>query len=160
MKINFLKSSTILGLILIIGLASCSKNDKNSPYTPQVPNSATAVAVQLVNNAKLGNIITDKTGRTLYSFADDAATAAQSNCNGDCAIKWPAFYDANPSVGTGLKSADFGVITRADHTKQTTYQGWPLYYYSGDTKPGDTNGDGLLKKWFVATTVYKLMFAM
>ncbi|WP_183890889.1 hypothetical protein [Pedobacter cryoconitis] len=50
----------------------------------------------------------------------------------------------------------FGVIIRTDNTKQTTYKGWPLYYYSGDSK----KGDGILKTWFVSTPVYKLMFAM
>ncbi|WP_311676569.1 hypothetical protein [Pedobacter cryoconitis] len=49
---------------------------------------------------------------------------------------------------------------RTDNTKQTTYKGWPLYYYSGDSKKGDINGDGILKTWFVSTPVYKLMFAM
>ncbi|MBB5635033.1 putative lipoprotein with Yx(FWY)xxD motif [Pedobacter cryoconitis] len=160
MKINFLKSSIISGLTLVIGLASCSKDNKNSSYSPQSQNSTAAVGVQLINNVKLGDILTDKTGRTLYSFAADSTTAAQSSCNGDCAVKWPPFYDANPALGTGLNNADFGVITRNDNTKQTTYKGWPLYYYSGDTKKGDTNGDGILKAWFVSTPVYKVMFAM
>ncbi|HMG08685.1 MAG TPA: hypothetical protein VK609_09260, partial [Mucilaginibacter sp.] len=139
MKMNFLKSSTILGLALVIGLTSCSKDNNNdSPYnSPQAP--TTTATVQLANNAKFGSILTDKAGRTLYSFAVDAAD--KSNCNGNCAITWPVFYDANPSLGTGLKSSDFGVITRADNSKQTTYKGWPLYYYSGDSKAGDTNGD-------------------
>lgn len=160
MKINIIKSHIILGLALVIGLASCSKDNNNLSPDAQPQNPTSAVTVQLVNNAKLGNILTDKTGRTLYSFATDATTAAQSNCNGDCAIKWPPFYDANPSIGTGLESSDFGVITRADNTKQTTYKGWPLYYFSGDSKKGDINGDGILKTWFVSTPVYSVMFAM
>jgi len=155
-----IKSSIILGLVLVIGLISCSKDNKNTSSSLQPQNPKSALTVQVAKHVKLGNILTDKTGRTLYSSAADAATAAQSDCNGDCALKWPPFYDANPSIGTGLKSTDFGVITRADHTKQTTYQGWPLYYYAGDDKPGDTNGDGVLKTWFVSTPVYSVTFAM
>ena len=122
MKINFLKSSTTLGLALVLGLTSCSKDNNNdSPYNSPQPQAPAATAtVQLANNAKFGSILTDKAGRSLYSFSVDAA--AQSNCNGNCAITWPAFYDPTPSLGTGLKSSDFGVITRADNSKQTTYK--------------------------------------
>src|ERR1700730_3203805 len=130
MKINFIKTSAVLALV--VGLTSCSKNNDNAYNTPAV-----TATVQLANNAKFGSILTDKTGRTLYSFAVDAA--AQSNCNGNCAVTWPVFYDPAPALGTGLKSSDFGVITRADNSKQTTYKGWPLYYYLGDNKAGDTN---------------------
>jgi predicted lipoprotein with Yx(FWY)xxD motif len=159
MKINFLKSSTTLGLALVLGLTSCSKDNNNdSPYnSPQPQAPAASSTVQLANNAKFGSILTDKAGRSLYSFYVDAA--APSNCNGYCAITWPAFYDQTPSLGTGLKSSDFGVITRADNSKQTTYKGWPLYYYSGDSKAGDTNGDGIGKTWFVSKPDYTLMLA-
>jgi len=160
MKINFLKSSIILGLAFVTGLASCSKDNKNLSSNLQPQNLKSDITIQLANHAKFGNILTDKAGRTLYSSAADSTTAAQSNCYGDCAVKWPPFYDANPSIGTGLDSADFGTITRTDNTKQTTYKGWPLHYYSGDNQPGDTNGDGILKTWFVATPVYNLTFAM
>lgn len=151
MNINFFKSKALLGLTVIIGLASCSK-DKNNDYTPN-----NKFTVQLANTSKFGSILTDKDGRSLYSFAVDAA--AQSNCNGNCAVTWPAFYDPNPALGTGLNSADFGVITRADNSKQTTYKGWPLYYFSNDNKAGDTNGDGVGKTWFIAKPDYTVMFA-
>ena len=150
MKINFIKASAMLALV--VGLASCSKNNDNAYNTP-----AGTATVQLANNAKFGSILTDKTGRTLYSFAVDAAV--QSNCNGNCAVTWPVFYDPTLALGTGLKSTDFGVITRADNSKQTTYKGWPLYYYAGDTKAGDTNGDGIGKTWFVSKPDYTVMLA-
>ncbi|MDB5111710.1 MAG: hypothetical protein JWR67_2824 [Mucilaginibacter sp.] len=150
MKINFIKSSAMLALV--VGLTSCSKNNNNASNT-----QASTATVQLATSAKFGSILTDKTGRTLYSFALDAA--AQSNCNGNCAVTWPVFYDTAPALGTGLKSTDFGVITRADNSKQTTYKGWPLYYYAGDSKGGDINGDGIGKIWFVSKPDYTVMLA-
>jgi predicted lipoprotein with Yx(FWY)xxD motif len=163
MKLNLLKSSTLFALTLVVGLASCSKDNNNSPYNagnpsqnqPQPP--AATAAVQLATNAKFGSILTDKAGRSLYSFAIDAGN--QSNCNGNCAVTWPAFNAADASVATGLNTADFGTITRADGSKQTTYKGWPLYYFSGDAKAGDTNGDGVGKTWFISKPDYTVMLA-
>ncbi|WP_114941314.1 hypothetical protein [Mucilaginibacter endophyticus] len=154
MKNKLIKSSSILVLALVIGLTSCSK-DNNTPYVPQP--SASNASIQLANNDKFGSILTDKNGRTLYSFAVDAAD--NSNCNGNCSITWPVFFDANLTLGTGLKQSDFGVITRDDNSKQITYKGWPLYYYSGDGKAGDINGDGVGKTWFVSKPDYTVMLA-
>ena len=51
------------------------------------------------------------------------------------------------------------VITRADGSSQTTFQGWPLYYFAGDNEPGDINGDGVNGVWFVAKPDYSIMIA-
>ncbi len=110
--------------------------------------------VKLTNNSKYGMILTDGTGRTLYIFAKDTTTAT---CNGSCANIWPAFYADSLTIGSGLDDHDFGTITRADSTKQTTYKGWPLYYYSGDSAPGDVNGEGFFGVWFVAKPNYTIM---
>jgi predicted lipoprotein with Yx(FWY)xxD motif len=62
---------------------------------------------------------------------------------------WPPFYVENLNVNPDLNSRDFKVITRDDGTKQITYKGWPLYLYSGDTKPLETNGQAVNGLWFV-----------
>jgi len=88
-------------------------------------------------------------GVPIYFFSKDVAGA--SVCVDGCAVTWPPFYKENPSIGTGLTATDFGVITRTDGSKQTTYKGWPLYFYSQDANPGDTNGDGFLNgAWHMA----------
>jgi predicted lipoprotein with Yx(FWY)xxD motif len=53
------------------------------------------------------------------------------------------------TVNPELKSRDFDVITRDGGKKQLTYKGWPLYLYSGDTKPFETNGQRVNGLWFV-----------
>jgi predicted lipoprotein with Yx(FWY)xxD motif len=61
---------------------------------------------------------------------------------------WPIFHASNPAVGTGLSSGDFGQFTRGDGQPQTTYKGYPLYYFINDPNPGDVNGESIAD-WFV-----------
>jgi predicted lipoprotein with Yx(FWY)xxD motif len=56
---------------------------------------------------------------------------------------WPVFYAANISAPQGLNASDFGTITRSDGKQQTTYKGYPLYFFIGDHKPGDINGNNV-----------------
>ncbi|WP_455381827.1 hypothetical protein [Salinispira pacifica] len=91
--------------------------------------------------------LTDSSGMTLYYFTKDVA--GTSVCTGGCLNAWPAFYAQNLTVPSGLTASDFGTITRDDGSKQTTYMGWPLYYFSGDKKPGDMNGENFRGVWFV-----------
>jgi predicted lipoprotein with Yx(FWY)xxD motif len=112
--------------------------------------------VMLTHNSKYGNIITDGVGRTLYFFTKDKDTST-SVCNGGCAEAWPVFYGDSLIIGGGLEAEDFGTIMRSDGLPQTTYKGWPLYYYAGDTTPGDVAGENVGGVWFVAKPDYTIM---
>ncbi len=141
-----------LAAIMMFCFASCKK-DKSTDNTTPGP----VTGVMLTSNASFGNIMTDNNGRALYFFAIDAN--GTSGCADGCAVVWPAFYKENPSIGTGLTATDFGVITRADGSKQTTYKGWPLYYYQNDAATGDVKGDKVNNTWFVAKADYTVMLA-
>lgn len=95
----------------------------------------------------VGKYLADGKGMTLYYFKKDSP--GKSACEGPCVERWPLFYTEKVMV-EGLKSEDFGTITRTDGKKQTTYKGMPLYYFFKDTKPGDTIGHGVNDVWFVA----------
>jgi predicted lipoprotein with Yx(FWY)xxD motif len=97
--------------------------------------------------ADLGNFLTDAKGMTLYYYDKD--TKGVSNCVGKCLENWPAYYAAQVSVPAGLKDEDFGSIKRSDGAMQTTYKGFPLYYWVKDQKRGDTTGQNVGKVWFV-----------
>ena len=112
--------------------------------------------VQLANDSTLGQILIDSAGHTLYYFTRDAEPNA-SACMGGCVDAWPIFYVENPTLGSGLDSTDFGSFMRADSVMQSTYLGWPLYYYVNDTLPLETNGEGRGNVWFVAKPDYSIM---
>ena len=97
---------------------------------------ATATMAVHANPTQVTNgLLAGKDGKTLYTFDKDSAN--RSNCNGACAAAWPPFAVANPAFAGG----DFSVITRDDGTAQWAYKGMPLYFFSGDAKAGDANGD-------------------
>jgi len=110
---------------------------------------ASAQSVQVKASPSGVNYLTDDNGMTLYYYTLD--TNGQSACYGGCAKAWPTYYAANLTVADGLSSDDFGTITRTDGTKQTTYKGWPLYYWFKDKAAGDMTGEGVQKVWYVLT---------
>jgi len=113
--------------------------------------AAPGAAVQMANDAKLGDILTDSQGMTLYIFKND--TPGTSNCNGTCIQNWPPLTVAEghkPVAGTGV-SGTLSSIDRPDGTYQVTYNDMPLYHFTGDKQPGDTNGQGVAGLWSVVT---------
>jgi predicted lipoprotein with Yx(FWY)xxD motif len=106
-----------------------------------VSGSANTVMVKSIGGA---NILVDgSAGMTLYEFASDTANSGKSACTAGCATTWPPLTVASgtsPSAGAGA-GGKLGAITRDDGTTQVTYNGLPLYHYSGDSAPGDTNGN-------------------
>ncbi len=142
----------VLTVTLVLFIAACKKD-----VSTVSPVAAKVTGIKLTANDKFGSIITDNNGRTLYFFAIDAT--GTSGCNGGCALTWTPYYVETPVIGTGLLATDFATTTRTDGSKQTTYKGWPIYYYSGDKNAGDVNGDAIGSTWFVAKADYTVMLA-
>lgn len=92
-----------------------------------------------------GTYLTDFQGMTLYVFDKD--TTGVSNCYQGCATVWPAY--SSGATAQSQFPANISVITRTDGSKQFAWKGKPLYYYSGDKNPGDTNGDGIANIWHI-----------
>lgn len=112
--------------------------------------AANGPAVMAADLAKVGRVLTDPNGMTLYTFKPD--TAGMSACTASCATTWPPLTTtvANPVKPDGL-AGDLAIITRDDGTKQVTYNGQPIYLFSGDKAAGDANGQGIGGVWFVAS---------
>jgi predicted lipoprotein with Yx(FWY)xxD motif len=91
-----------------------------------------------------GKIYTDAKGMTLYTFDKDAA--GKSNCDGDCAAKWPPFMAAKKAKASG----DWSIVKRSDGSMMWAYEGKPLYTYVDDKKAGDVTGDGKGGVWHAA----------
>jgi predicted lipoprotein with Yx(FWY)xxD motif len=86
-------------------------------------------------------VLVDGKGMTLYTFDKDAPGV--SNCYGGCAGSWPPFVAKSGADADG----DFTLVERKDGSAQWAYKGMPLYYWAGDSKPGDTKGDGVGGVW-------------
>ena len=93
-------------------------------------------------SSRLGRMLVDTRGRTLYLFEKDRRGA--SACSGACLAYWPALLTKSaPIAMAGANRSLLGTIRRADGARQVTYAGHPLYLFSGDTKRGQANGEGL-----------------
>jgi predicted lipoprotein with Yx(FWY)xxD motif len=139
----------IMGILAILIVSGCTQKQPVVQPTPplETPKEQTPTEQPMIKLSS-GNYIVDTKGNTLYLFTKDVM--GDSKCTGSCLNSWPVFYQENIAVSSSLTSSDFGTITRDDGNKQTTYKGWPLYYFSGDVNPGDIKGEGVNKIWFIA----------
>lgn len=142
-----IKTNEALGILMIVAVmlfAGCTSN--------QAPNTTTTTpsAGILISQSPRGSIITDDSSMSLYTFDNDEALG--SNCNGQCAVTWPPLIvsGSGPSPVPENLKPDISILRRDDGTNQAAYKGMPLYYYSGDSKPGDMNGDGTGGLWHIA----------
>jgi predicted lipoprotein with Yx(FWY)xxD motif len=103
--------------------------------------------IKIAEKEGIGKYITDTEGKTLYWFKKDPP--GTSACSGACIAKWPVYFRDAVAPPEGISKDDFGTINREDGNKQTTFRGYPLYYWVGDVKAGDTTGQGVNNVWFV-----------
>ena len=130
------KTFLLAGLLATVACGGSTAATNPSPSAPTVTTTAT---VSVASNAKLGTILVDGSGRTLYLFEKD--TAPQSTCYAACATFWPPLLtNAAPVAGTGVNASLLGTTKRTDGTLEVTYSGHPLYYVVTDHNPGDASG--------------------
>jgi predicted lipoprotein with Yx(FWY)xxD motif len=147
-----------LALIALLAVAGCgsSSNDSgsssggayggggskaSSTTTSSEPSGGGTVAVVTAASApKLGKIIVDSNGLTLYDFHKDKG--GKSACYGPCEQAWPPLTsEGEPEAGEGAMASKLGTTERKDGTMQVTYDGHPLYTFVEDKKPGEANGN-------------------
>jgi predicted lipoprotein with Yx(FWY)xxD motif len=135
--------------------AGCSSNNSGSGSsgssgggaygstgTSSAGSAQSGVATVKSASSKVGTILVDGNGRTLYLFEIDQPN--RSVCAGACAAAWPIDQtSAAPKAAGQVKASLLGTIKRSDGTTQVTYNRHPLYYYAGDTAAGQLNGQGL-----------------
>ncbi len=98
--------------------------------------------IAVATNAKLGQILVDGAGKTIYLFVAD--TGSSSTCYTTCAQIWPPVLTSGPpQPGTGANATLLGTTTRTDGKTEVTYAGHPLYYFVQDKAAGDTTGQGV-----------------
>jgi predicted lipoprotein with Yx(FWY)xxD motif len=151
-------AGTALLAALTLALAACGGNDDGGSGTAAPAASETTAAPETtaaqetggatvaVANSSLGDILVDAEGRTLYAFTKDKGD--KSACSGECATNWPALT-GSATAGAGAQASLLSSSMQASGASQVTYDGRPLYYFAGDTKPGDVNGQAVGNVWFV-----------
>jgi predicted lipoprotein with Yx(FWY)xxD motif len=160
--ITFLASAAVIP-VAALAVAACGGGGAAATAAPAAAKTTTAAppaaakttsahgATVRVANSRLGRILVDSTGHTLYLFKADRGT--KSACTGACATAWPPLLaTAKPSVGAGLTASKLATTPRSGGSKQVTYNGHPLYLFIKDHKPGDVTGQGLKAfgaGWFV-----------
>ena len=141
--------------IALVALAGCGGSDSSSgsegaygsggETTAEPASSATetesAAVVAVAPVPKLGKLIVDSEGFTLYDFDKDKGTT--SACYGACAEFWPPLTTSGAPEAEGVSAGMLGTTMRKDGTEQVTFAGHPLYRFSEDEKPGEANGNDL-----------------
>lgn len=150
-----------LGAVLLVAACGSSGSSgtaaaaSSSPAAAPASGSASASGAVVITTASssAGTILTDGSGRAVYLWLKDTGDA--SACSGACAGAWPPVTTTGAvTAGAGVNAADLGTITRADGTKQVTYDKHPLYYFAGDSGPGMASGqgsDGFGAKWWLVS---------
>ena len=152
-------SALLVGLVVV--LAACSSPGASQSSAPSesqgsVPSCAqtenptgSPAASELsltIQQTTKGDALAGADGLTLYTRTDEVDGTI--HCGEGCVGNWPPLTG---TVDAGDANADMlGTITRPDDTEQVTYNGYPLYYFTGDAAPGDATGDALGGVWFIA----------
>jgi predicted lipoprotein with Yx(FWY)xxD motif len=140
MSKRWLAPAGLAAVALVVAACGSSASSGGSGASPAPASSAAASGTVLKTAKIMGTkVLTNAKGFTLYWFVPDTATA--SKCNGGCAQVWPP-VPGPATLSAGIKGK-VGTISRSDGTTQATYDGHPLYTYTGDSAPGDNKGDGI-----------------
>jgi predicted lipoprotein with Yx(FWY)xxD motif len=149
-----------LALIALLAIAGCGSSSdsssssgsgggaygggesSNSTASSEPSGGGTVAVVTASSVPKVGKVIVDSKGFTLYDFHKDKG--GKSACYGGCEQVWPPLTtEGKPQVGEGAMASKLGTTKRKDGTLQVTYAGWPLYTYEADKKPGEANGNDI-----------------
>ena len=142
----FRLAALALALASALALAACggssstgsSSTTSSSSSASSSPRSASVVGT---STSSLGTFLVDAKGRALYLW--NADHGSKSTCSGACASAWPPLTTTGmPKASGSAKSSLLGTTKRADGSSEVTYGGHPLYYFAGDSGPGQTNGQG------------------
>jgi predicted lipoprotein with Yx(FWY)xxD motif len=151
-------------VLAAVAATGCSgTSDSSGSSGTASPSAAGTAAAEVAHSASatvstksvpLGKILVNDKGLTLYLFQADKTTT--STCTGACAKAWPPLLvTGKPTASGGVQTKMLSTTKRSDGTTQVTYNGHPLYRFAGDTKSGNTNGQGLNNfgaKWYVLGT--------
>jgi len=133
-----------------VGEADSIPSESPGPTTsPTAAGGMPAEGAMLTTlDTDLGTIVADSAGRAVYQFDNDTQGAGTSACTGDCLANWPIVPGGPTPMPEGI-TGEVTTITGADGSPQLALNGWPLYYFAGDSASGDVNGQAVGGVWWV-----------
>ncbi len=155
---RFLVVFVTLEMLLVIILRALGASDTIGPpiiekeIVPypisKIGNGLPVATVRVAISPIYGKYLVDQYGRTLYENVNDAWTDV--SCYNGCESLWPPLIDDGDLIPDEDVAGDLDTTPRRDGRHQVTYNGMPLYYYAGDTKPGQITGQGRNREWQLA----------
>ena len=141
-----MRLTALLALLAVSAvLAACGSSYGGSDERSSSASSATPTVLASAKKAKVGSVIVDAQGRTLYRFTAEAQGVPV--CTGACVGTWPPAVVASAA---GRLPRHVATVKRPDGGRlQLTYDGHPLYRYAGDQSKADAHGQGVGGQWFV-----------
>ena len=140
-KRAFLSAVSAAVALVVAGCGGAS-HGSGAGKADGAPSASGAAALRVITDPRLGKIIVDAKGRTLYDFVIDKGTT--SVCYGACASLWPPYTTTGrPVAETGVMAKLLGTTKRRDGSSEVTYAGHPLYYYAPDRARGQITGQAL-----------------
>ena len=143
-------TAIVLAALVVAGCGGGS-GDQSTAASGSSNSAGGSSTIGVSNIGGLGKVLVDSQGRTVYLFEKD--TGPKSTCSGACAAEWPPVTtNGKPTAGDGATQSMAGTTKRSDGKTQVTYNGHPVYLFSGDQKPGDAAGqhvEAYGAEWYV-----------
>ena len=155
---SFLIVTGILSLVFVVACGNSTSTGSrygggNAGSTPTTSSSGSANIIKTASatiNGKAMTILTNAQGMTLYYRTSDTTTSV---CSGGCAQAWlPVLFSGSGKPGTSDSLSGSLTVSANANGQQVEYNGHPLYTYTGDTAPGQMNGEGVAGIWYVVPT--------
>jgi predicted lipoprotein with Yx(FWY)xxD motif len=140
--------------------ATASKKAKGSKASPKPHKSVAPLpsggdqsippvgtTVMIVQKSAIGYVLAKADHQVVYTYSKDKK-GGKPTCTGSCADAWPPVTGVPQAGPADVFPHQFGLVTRADGTKQITYNGSPLYLLKG-ANPLATTGNGMGGVWHV-----------
>jgi predicted lipoprotein with Yx(FWY)xxD motif len=142
-------AAALAAVLAVLVIAGCGGGGSSSSSPESSGGSGTGGGtIDTAEIGGLGTVLVDAEGMTVYDFTVDNGT--RSECYGGCEAAWPPVTTTGkPTAGEGAMASALGTTKRKDGTLQVTYNGHPLYTFTGDEGPGEANGNEAEGTWFV-----------